>query len=65
MLPKTKPKNVEPASPMNIEAGYLLYGRKPKHEPAIAAATMARFVSPVKIATEKRDIAEIAETAYI
>jgi len=38
MAARVKPRNIDPASPMNILAGLKLWGRKPMALPARAAA---------------------------
>ena len=57
-----KPKNVDPASPKNIEAGLKLYFKNPKHDPIMIIEMIARSVCPLLSANKKKKNDAIAET---
>ena len=58
----TKPRNVEPVSPIKISAGLKFLGRKPKQAPASAAVKPTAVVLPVIMQTTIRLIAAMEVT---
>ena len=45
----SRPRSIEPASPMKIFAGVKLYGRNPAQMPAVTAAINGPILDPVMI----------------
>ena len=56
------PKNVEPVSPIKMDAGFRLYGMNPTQAPASAARMTAISVSPINSATASIVIEAMDET---
>ena len=57
-----KPRNVAPVSPIKILAGFILYGKKPRHAPKSAERMIATFVSATISAMTVSAAVEMADT---
>ena len=62
MVAKIYPRKVAPVSPINILAGFILYGIKPTQAPTSAAMAMATCASETSSEITSTVVAEIAET---